>query len=338
MDVDLKELSLTILVGVACVGVFVLTLRWIILPRFAIHLPGLFVVHSDSPTHSARSHNSTAEGTAEFLKLTNNVGLLLVFLGLGIFMQDFSKAIVTSHTFAFHSKLLQRFAKATMPTSETAMRLEPLVKNGDLIADKCNVYFHDRSAGPNSAIAFDKDMLSDQGQRLFDRILHSKGIPALAGIDESIAVVVQLMTSATSVHCDTLGKLEPLYYRAKNMAYLKEQYFEELQSIEARLDFLRSMTAVAAGGWLLFALTLLVGLAFRLFVRRRESPLRAGLLQRASWLHVVALVILWSFGLWTIDRGFVRAYHGTELNFNMRVYGYFEVAELLPYPAQQALR
>jgi hypothetical protein len=112
-----------------------------------------------------------------------------------------------------------------------------------------------------------------------------------------------------NVSCDTLGRsVNALYYLAKNWSYSDDSYFSELQAIQRKIDFLRSIYLVL--GWL--GLLVLVGGAIGAWRARSWAawpPMRRALIVCGG----VSLL-----GIAT-HMGWDRA----EINFNERAWGYF---------------
>jgi hypothetical protein len=118
--------------------------------------------------------------------------------------------------------------------------------------------------------------------------------------------------------CYTLGRaVDALYYIAKNWSYSQSNYFEELQAVQRRIDFLRSLYLILA--WL-GPLVLIGGII--------------GTFKRCSWLPVrdasliTLLIMVLGLGSWY---GWGRA----EINYNERAWGYFLTSKDLT-PSNQA--
>ncbi len=130
---------------------------------------------------------------------------------------------------------------------------------------------------------------------------------------------------------DLEGKLNKLYYRAKNWAYReRETHFKELSSIQRRIDFSRSVFMLTIWGALLLMSAVVVCpilhgidyLSRRVFQMEREvndvsACMKSGLLSKYKCLIAILLVMV-AFSFLT-----VRGYWEAENVYNERVYGYY---------------
>jgi hypothetical protein len=182
---------------------------------------------------------------------------------MGIFLQDYSKSIVAqrSQPIAIAIPPFELFVEWTLPATETTSRLEPFFSERQFAGNKvrspqrelaaiCDGYFRSRRPSPDVNKTIPEDMpISAFAHRIFPRLKEGADKPGLRGLELTLGVARSLDDDLGPVRCSDLMLIEDLYYRAKNTVFQKENYFEELQSIEGKLNFLRGMTFVAAAGW-----------------------------------------------------------------------------------------
>jgi hypothetical protein len=121
---------------------------------------------------------------------------------------------------------------------------------------------------------------------------------------------------------------EQLYYHAKNIVFLQENYYDELKKIQLRIDFARTFLAIST---LLAPLTLVLAAArglklARLMQRGRRSPGIKHLEDKV--LRFLALRLLARTAMITAALVFFSglaafSYNAEERQFDMRAYGYF---------------
>ncbi len=119
---------------------------------------------------------------------------------------------------------------------------------------------------------------------------------------------------------NVLGRVNQAYYRAKNLVYKEQTYFEELQRIQRRIDFTRSLTFLCAG----LILSTLIGLALK-----PVGALKNGKRKRFSRLiqhydnlspsKLLALLVVSLLGWFAV----IHAWEVEELNFDNRAFGYY---------------
>ncbi len=112
--------------------------------------------------------------------------------------------------------------------------------------------------------------------------------------------------------------INSIYFRAKNWCYSQDNYFQELELIQARVDFSRSTYVI-----LIFFLlvSLLVLILQSIFLVRRKKPLAGELkkqknVERKQVLYCILIALSFIF----ISR---FAYVITEQNFDKRAVGYY---------------
>lgn len=120
------------------------------------------------------------------------------------------------------------------------------------------------------------------------------------------------------------ASIASLYYYAKNMAYSDQQHYHELSQIQARLEFARSLAVI---GFLYLVVVISVQ-GFR--TRRKRDSAKAGTQVKTSRfavpLVVAGFLCAYVFGLWAYGRE-------TEA-FNRRAFGY--LSSNLVYEKRQA--
>jgi hypothetical protein len=338
MDVEIKELSLTILVGVAFIASVVLSIRLTLNRTFTIKLPHLFKIETEN--------GSAPPKTEEILTFAHNVALVVVFLGIGIFLQDYSKSIVAqrSQPIAIAISPIDIFVELTLPATETTSRLEPFFSERQLVKNRvrspqrelaaiCDNYFRSRRPSLDVDRTIPADMpISAFAHRMFPRLKDSTDKPSLRGLGKMLVVTGNLEDKSGPIKCSDLMLIEDLYYRAKNIVFQNANYFAELQSIEGKLNFLRGMTFVAAASWVFYSGLVLTAFAKWIFVKLGKWKTI-----RARGVNSRLPHIGWLLFLVVADYSFNNAYRTEELNFNNRVFGYFEVMCLLSADCVSAL-
>jgi hypothetical protein len=340
MDVELKEFSLTILVGVAFVASLILSVRLTLAPNFKINLPHLFKIGS--------SDEESGNEAEKILTFAHNIALVVVFLGLGLLLQDYSKSVVAQRSWPIPYSLsaVDWFVQWALPPAEMTSRLEPFFieraidKAGRTwspqrkLGSVCDEYFRSRSSEANATIP--KDLkISPFAEQFIPKIAPEPGRLVTSDFKNGSNALNGLLewtdltkSDAKEIKCNGLLAIEDIYYRAKNRVFQNKEYFEELREIEGKLNFLRGMIFVIAISWLIYSV-LMIALGCRSIARRlclegrtvetRRMPNPRQLAQHGAWL-----LLLIVGGYFCRD-----AYRAEQLNFNNRVYGYFEVLCLL---------
>jgi hypothetical protein len=114
--------------------------------------------------------------------------------------------------------------------------------------------------------------------------------------------------------------IQHLWYAAKNRVYRDERYSEEMRHIQSRLEFSRTIACVAFLGWLAFLVLGAARLLLDAFVRvveGKKPDAWAGFAPAGGWwlLRAGFLFAIYFFSLW--------AYSRESLEFNKRTFGYY---------------
>jgi hypothetical protein len=107
---------------------------------------------------------------------------------------------------------------------------------------------------------------------------------------------------------DAVGFANAIFYEAKNWAYGRASYFDELQSIQRRIDFARSFFFVISSGLLAFLLFTVIGF----LCQWKKQGVRV--LCRAAVMAVAAILLCL-----IVSDGYANA----SRNFNERALGYY---------------
>ena len=136
--------------------------------------------------------------------------------------------------------------------------------------------------------------------------------------------------------------IQRLYYYAKNRVYMVDNYYDELKRIQSRLEFSRSIFMIAAI-YLLFGVGLISYLRLAAFIRRQRDKQTDAPTPPATWPGVsgkraatvlLVLLCILFFSYW--------AYQRESDEFHKRAFGYFS-SELIaqkskpPAPAPTAV-
>lgn len=114
---------------------------------------------------------------------------------------------------------------------------------------------------------------------------------------------------------DVRDSVRRLWYNAKNRVYREHEYYEEIERMESRLDFSRTITVVSLLAVFASVAFIFIGEIVALLNRRgREIPL-AKSWRRASWLRTLIFLLIYCCA--TI------AYTRESLEINKRVFGYY---------------
>jgi hypothetical protein len=357
MDVEIKEFSLTILVGVAFVVSLILSIRLTVAANFRISLPHLFKIGS--------ADKGEPDKAEEILTFAHNIALVVVFLGLGLLIQDSSKSVVAQRSWPvpWTIGLVDWFVATALPPAEMTSRLEPFFAERALddrgrtwspqrkVAAVCDQYFRSRGVAADSDVPSDMQM-SAFAKQIIPQLAPDPARPVTADIGDAFKALRNLLAYTTKQSdapvpkCKSLLDVDYLYYRAKNRTFQNKEYFEELREIEGKLAFLRGMIFVVAITWLVYigliivrGVRWIVWLGWRL--TRKEQPreraandspanirwkraIKDPLIRRQTLRHAIWLTVLLIGGYFLQD-----AYRAEQLNFNNRVYGYFEVLCLI---------
>ena len=286
MDVEIKEFSLTILVGVAFVVSLILSVRLTVAPNFRISLPHLFKIGSD---------DTGDVGKAEaILTFAHNIALVVVFLGLGLLIQDSSKSVVAQRSWPIPRaiKLMDWYVANALPPAEMTSRLEPFFAERALddrgrtwspqraVAGVCDRYFRTRSEAADSHMPPNMRM-SAFAQQIIPQLAPDPHRPATAAMGAAPGVLRDLLAYTANKgggegpKCDALLNVDYFYYRAKNLVFQHKEYFEELREIEGKLAFLRGMIFVIAITWLIY-IGLIVVSGVRWIWRRLHREKKTG--------------------------------------------------------------
>jgi hypothetical protein len=366
MDVEIKEFSLTILVGVAFVVSLILSIRLTVVPNFRIRLPHLFKIGSADNQDEGKADDKAEQ----ILTFAHNIALVVVFLGLGLLLQDNSKSVVAQRSFPLpvSTSPVDWFVGWAMPPAEMTSRLEPFFNERAFdsarkrtwspqreVAVVCDKYFRTRDASDAVNKRMPKNMeMSAFAKQVIPQLDLDLKRPVTSEdkVQSAHAVLAELSSFTDSKstakedagpRCEALLSVDYLYYRAKNLVFQHHEYFEELREIEGKLSFLRGMIFVVAITWLVYAFLAIVGAILLLtkvvtWMREmmssgislfgptaRSSAANALANARMPFFrHTAWLAVLLIGGFFVHD-----AYRAEQLNYNNRVYGYFQVLCLL---------
>ena len=241
MDLDLKEFSLTLAVGLAVAGTVYVGFL-VIWPRSGAQLARLIFRKDDQ------------------VRILPSVFATVIILAVGIVAEDLSKnALATRSPTAFAAQM-----RAILPV-EGYERAQVLTESPKTIAhgisqEKCAHEILDDN--PEKTVRI---KLSPQGegfllllQRLYEaRVATSRELEVLRSLTATLdswkregrRSETNLTDPTMATDCLSYQRsLQEAYYLAKNTAYREKNYFEELQSINLRYVFGRSVAFVMLAG------------------------------------------------------------------------------------------
>ncbi len=135
-------------------------------------------------------------------------------------------------------------------------------------------------------------------------------IPTLPCVDEKKIETCQRVKGQTEIKKQA-DAINQIYYDAKNRVYKENTYFTELQEIEKRVNFARSLTF----------LCLIYSFIFLVFVVLCFLPLKVKFISTA-WAKRKFIVLI--FGIYVLGTFLARASFRSEtFNYNLRVFGYY---------------
>jgi hypothetical protein len=301
MDLELKEISLTIVTGVAMASSVVLAVRLSGQVDWKIRLPQIF------------------DQEVEGLRIFRTFVILAIVFGVGVFIEDMAKNAV-----AHRSPNIPLVPIDWLLPPERISRLSPLVDHNTMkvVSQNCNSTLGEQSeptdlahTAPLTFGSAEGPRLSELGMRLLKEIQDVKS--AQGGLIDATKSLARFGARA-DVSCVDAWRIQEIYYRAKNIVYAEDNYFHELQELYARLGFVRSMLFVAIAASLAVFVASVVRL-YRLWKRHvlsdgNEDTLRRAITGILAALLTACLAILLA----------KSAYLSEEQNYNNRVYGYFD--------------
>jgi hypothetical protein len=301
MDLELKEISLTIVTGVAMASAVVLAVRISGQVDWKIRLPQIF------------------DQEVEGLRIFRTFVILAVVYGVGVFIEDVAKNAV-----AHRSPNIPLVPIDWLLPPERSSRVAPLVDNDTMkvITRNCDSTLGKQSEPKDPAdivpliFGYGRGpQLSELGSRLLREI---QDVRSAQGGLKAPAESLARFGADKAVSCVDAWRLQEIYYRAKNIVYAEDNYFDELQELYARLGFVRSMlfVAIAASlGVVLAAVRRLYRLGKgKVLSDGNEDSFRRAITEILTALVIAIVVILVA----------KSAYLSEEQNYNNRVYGYFD--------------
>jgi hypothetical protein len=250
----------------------------------------------------------------EILKVPKESGLdlfltascLAITFALGILVEDFSKNVTSDRP----PRILQSFFSLFLP-GDAEQRTRALFQSTD---DSRNT-------------------LSGRPNDLFEKLVAHRAFEAARGKPAQELVTKISLTSIAVIPPEVQREITELFYIAKNRVYLKDTYFQELNTINSRVDFARSLTFVGV----VLLITQLVLCIFKYLVPSifpRSSPASGTAIPRS----VVALQHTYFAAACIVCIALANgAFRSEQTNFNLRIFGYYaELAkdELKPPPPQ----
>lgn len=302
MDLELKEISLTIVTGVAMASSVVLAVRLSGHPDWKIILPHLF------------------EQEGEGLRIFRAFVILAVVFGVGVFIEDMAKNAV-----AHRSPTIPFIPIDLLLPPERVSRVASLVDEDtiEVVSRKCTDTLS-KSTTPDEAkdkTALDfgsagRGRLSELGMRLYIDMKEVK--PSQGGLEGAFLSLSRFAIGDKAISCLDAWELQEIYYRSKNLVYAEDNYFVELQELYSRLGFVRSMLFVAIAA----ALEVLIATIIRFVRLARKQSLSDGSADSLSRANRAVCGTLLIVGIAIVVAK--STYMSEERNYNNRVYGYFD--------------
>jgi hypothetical protein len=311
MDLDLKELGLTLIIGTFTI----LGLEAIFYYVFELQITGLFPTRKKEVKEGER-HTTQGEVEENEPKVDPKVQPMkaVLFIGIafavGMLAEDLSYKYVDTAKTPFTS--LRHFS-ASMPWSNSPAlhdkdqsRVHTLIKNhgqsDESIEPLAIELAHNRAFSlvyPEVGTKFENWVLGEE----------CKSNHSISGECLSKA------GSARPSDKEILTSINGLYYYAKNRAYSNEQYYTEMSKIESRRDFSRSVFLIA---FLYLILAIPFGLGRMAWLIRNPIARGDGNLKRRSLTTLLVWVIL------SVIYGLsLLSYQQEADEFNKRSFGYF---------------
>jgi hypothetical protein len=309
MDLGIKELGITFLIG----AFTILGLELILYYFFNIQLTGFFQgrlgLEEDLPVNEDNNQNAhkARDGRHDRGEIKEQTMKTAVFIGLafaiGILAEDLSYKYVDS---------IQTPLKAV----PAIILPDELINTLDLPSkydSRVKTLIHDPKGNPH-ARPLAKDLARngafsltdpDHGMKVESWIMNPQGCKSTeTGIDT----------------CPTLdeitGSVLKLYYHAKNRAYDRENYYDEMKRIQTRLEFSRSISMIA---FVYFVLGLLLLIPLFINSRRNRKTKVTRDERRKIYVRVPAVLLIlffvFFFSIW--------AYERESDEFNKRAFGYY---------------
>lgn len=295
MDLGIKELGITFLVG----AFTILGLELILYYFLGIPLTGFFQGKLGLQGKKRTSNHRNTEVRDQAMRTAVFIGLAFA---VGILAEDISFKYVDS-------------IQSPIASIPDTLLPESVIKRLDLSKESSRVQtlIHDlRGEAKPSQLAIDLAkaeafVVSDpeNGKKVQDWIKNPVNCkPSDSAVGEC--------PSSKQV-ADSILKL---YYQAKNRAYDRENYYDEMKRIQSRLDFSRSISMIA---FVYFVVGAVVGLVLLIPAARNSSPAKQQQFRFRAPIRipgVLVILLLTSFSaLWAFSR--------ESDEFNKRAFGYY---------------
>ncbi len=332
MNVDLKELGITFIVG----AFTILGLEAILYHYFRIQLTGFF--HNKlrpkrmKAGKIAKGNEVMATNQQDDEESTSQSMRAMVFIGLafaiGLLAEDLSYKYVDNVQTPFkalpawiNSRLSDELNKKLSLPSKESSRIRTLINNFE--TDKPEVQPLALDLANNKAFA---EVYAD-GKKFDDWILRINQCRVTKSKQCADAKIPESKCTWYDKTCplfdenvsreDVKEAIYGLYYHAKNEVYINQNYYDEMRRIETRRDFARSI-ALIAYIYLVGALFLGAGRAIYILIKYKTSRHKVNQRREIYRTVIPVWLILFSiyfFGMW--------AYERESDEFNKRAFGYY---------------
>jgi hypothetical protein len=253
MELDIKELGITLVVGAFTIFSLELILRQL----FGIELIVFFRSKKPRGTTAGEDPDGPATGGQKDHAMKAAVFIGLAF-GVGILAEDLSYKYVdnveTPFKFvpaAIGSRLSPERKKDLNLPSKEDVRVTTLVKN---LADHPKPEHLATELAMNHAFSLENPTTGDKVEKWLLNKITCERLPEIAD-----------GTSVCPSQAEVADSIKSLYYYAKNRSYAIPEYYDEMKKIQSRVDFSRSIALIAFFFFALAALLALLRTAVKLW-------------------------------------------------------------------------
>jgi hypothetical protein len=278
MELDIKELGITLVVG----AFTILSLELILRQLFGIELIVFFRGKKPRGTIAGEDADGTASAGQKDHAMKAAVFIGLAF-GVGILAEDLSYKYVdnveTPFKFvpaAIGSYLSPERKKDLNLPSKEDVRVTTLVKN---LADHPKPEHLATELAMNHAFSLENPTTGDKVEKWLLNKITCERLPEIA--DEN---------SVCPSQAEVADSIKGLYYYAKNRSYAIPEYYDEMKKIQSRVDFSRSLALIAFFFFILAALLALLRTTVKLW-KIHNLP------KSKLWVRIIAFIPLVIYSL-----------------------------------------
>lgn len=283
MDFGIKELGITLMVGAFTMLGFEAILHYVFNRGLIGFFSGKLGLETGKRTGSVAHPTKTHDKSESTMTIT--VFILLAF-GIGVLAEDLSYKYVDSTKTGFIGILAQ-----ILP-SETLNALDLPAEESDVVVTLVGTL---KKPKPGSLA---HELAAADALEIADPSEHNKQVQEWMAQDQPCVPQPEAAANCPSQE-QVKTSFDSLYYYAKNMAYKDANHYDELKRIQARLEFVRSLSLISLFYFLIALITGLILIVFHWLKGpnhcKRLAELRIRVPVLVGVLFCIYFVSLWAF-------------------------------------------